>query len=289
MSARRRHDDRLADAVLRGDVQGLMALGRPDLAGVAAAIAALAVAQDRPVLPNAALAALLRHRSLPTDQRRQPMIIEWLGGLSLAAKVGLASAVTVASLGVTGTTGALPDAVQDDFDAVLSIVAPFAAPGSDATDTGIEVPAVAPTEAGRPTDEPARPTSPPTGRPMQSATDHPTDVPSSDPTHRPTDGDDRSGGHDEGTDDDTKAPSRDATTPRGEHRPTGAGPGGRSSDSSDADPDDDSAGADPDGDERSDDDRSDHDGSGEASDDDRSDDSDPGDDAGRDGAEPSDG
>ncbi|WP_088285154.1 hypothetical protein [Kineosporia sp. A_224] len=166
MSTRRRISDPVTDAVLRGDGPGLRTQGRPDLAAVADAVAPLRrAAQDGPVQPTPALAALLVHgtrglvhptgtapvtaphpaagptgrhgRRVTAPNRRKRMVWEWLGGLGLAAKLGAASAVAVASVGLTGAAGALPDPVQNDFDKVVATVSPF--DGGDDPATGISV------------------------------------------------------------------------------------------------------------------------------------------------------
>lgn len=166
MSTRRRISDPVTDAVLRGDGPGLRTQGLPDLAAVADAVAPLRrAAQDGPVQPTPALAALLAHgarglvhptgaapvpaprpaagptgrhgRRVTAPNRRNRMVWEWLGGLGLAAKLGAASAVAVASVGLTGAAGALPDPVQNDFDKVVATVSPF--DGGDDPATGISV------------------------------------------------------------------------------------------------------------------------------------------------------
>ncbi|MBI4940787.1 MAG: hypothetical protein HY830_08570 [Actinobacteria bacterium] len=228
MSTRRRISDPVTDAVLRGDGPGLRTQGRPDLAAVADAVAPLRrAAADGPVQPTPALAALLVHgtrglvhptgaapvpaphpaagptgrhgRRVTAPNRRKRMVWEWLGGLGLAAKLGAASAVAVASVGLTGAAGALPDPVQNDFDKVVATVSPFE--GGDDQATGIPVEDDAtPTDDATPGATPTDGATSPDDGPSTGATPS-DDGTTDDPTPSGTRSDDDSEDSDEAGDD----------------------------------------------------------------------------------------
>lgn len=118
----------------------------PELAVIAAAARdLLAASSGMPPPPSAALAYVLDHGpvaqrlsaekgDLPVTaasnapgsawqasglpKRRRIMIVEWMAGLSLAAKVGLGVTVAVASVAGAGAAGVLPGPAQEAFASV---------------------------------------------------------------------------------------------------------------------------------------------------------------------------
>lgn len=257
MSTDRRLPDEVVDAALRGDTERLRALGYPDLAAVADTAGVLrSVARGEPARPSAALAALLEHGAVPATAgrasgltrtsrtRRSRVFLQWIGGLSLAAKMSVASAVAAASVGVAGGTGSLPAPVQHEFDTVVATVTPFGDDDGADVDTGIAV-------EDAPTDEATTPAASPTSEPSDDPTDEPSDDASDDPTDEASDEP-----SDEASAEDSDGPTAEASEDddSGQGRGRGRGRGG-------------------DSDDRDDDDDDDRSGSGRADDDDEDDDS----------------
>jgi hypothetical protein len=142
-------DDDTVAAVLRGEVPA----ERPDLAPLAGVVAEMrAESSGTPPQPNAALAALLDHGlvaqglsaeksdlpvtaasnapgpamqafRLPTWRKR--MIVEWIAGLGLAAKIGMGATVAAASVAGAGAGGVLPGQTQNAFDTVVATATPW--------------------------------------------------------------------------------------------------------------------------------------------------------------------
>ncbi len=138
------------------DLRSVLLLGAGHRARTERQLAAGAVgdlvraAHDRPPRPDAALAALLERgvafRGLCADKgdlpataasnaparaprasgepkRRQRMIVEWLAGLGLAAKLSLAASVAAASVAAAGTAAVLPTPAQDTFTSAVTGIA----------------------------------------------------------------------------------------------------------------------------------------------------------------------
>jgi chemotaxis protein histidine kinase CheA len=142
-------DEAAVEAVLRGETPK----ARPDLAPLAGAVADMrAASSGTPPQPNAALAALLDHglvgqglsaekgdlpvtaasnASRPATQAfrlpkwRKRMIVEWIAGMGLAAKLGVGATVAAASVAGAGAGGVLPGPVQGAFESVVSTATPW--------------------------------------------------------------------------------------------------------------------------------------------------------------------
>lgn len=307
MSIHRRRDT-VAETVLAGDAAGLRALGLPDLAAVADTLAPLRrTAQDGPVQPTPALAALLehgtgglvhapgaaphtphpgagtsgrfgRHVTAPTT-RRKHMLTEWLGGLGLAAKLSVASAVAAASVGVTGAAGALPAPVQHGFDQTVSAVTPFGDDDPAGPSTGITVETDEPSD-GATTDPSDDATPGGTDDPTPGTTDDPSST-SAEPSDDASASPDDEATHDDDEDEDHHSSASDddgdedhATSGRHRrNRGSGSGSTTSGSRSHDDDVDEDRSGSSRDeADDRDDEDHSGHGsgGSDDGEDDDRS-------------------
>jgi hypothetical protein len=141
--------DEDVEAMLRGETPK----ARPDLAPLAGAVADMrAASSGTPPQPNAALAALLDHglvgqglsaekgdlpvtaasnASRPAMQVfrlpkwRKRMIVEWIAGMGLAAKLGVGATVAAASVAGAGAGGVLPGPVQGAFESVVSTATPW--------------------------------------------------------------------------------------------------------------------------------------------------------------------
>jgi hypothetical protein len=159
------------EALLRGDTPQR----RPELASVADAVAEMRIASSgTPPQPNAALAALLDHglvaqglsaekgdlpvtaasnASGPARQVfrlpkwRNRMIIEWIAGMGLAAKLGLGATMAAASVATAGVGGVLPGPTQGAFETVVNTTTPFTVGETGTPDTPAPTPSDVPTPA----------------------------------------------------------------------------------------------------------------------------------------------